>query len=87
MNQSVDNRTGFLGTYFDRGAALRIAAGRHSGMVLLAMYVYTTFVSIGRSGFLWLQARRLMGANIFDRRASPLYRFPSWHRGWYISSC
>ncbi|HET9910958.1 MAG TPA: hypothetical protein VFQ13_03660 [Anaerolineales bacterium] len=73
MNQSTENRTGFLGTYFDRDAALRIA--RLAGIlawVLLAMYVYTTLVSIGQFWFLVATGvASYEGANIFDRLSIP----------------
>jgi hypothetical protein len=73
MNRSAENRTGFLGTYFDRDAALRLA--RLAGTlawVLLAVYAYTTLVSIGQ--FWWLVASGAAsyeGANIFDRLSIP----------------
>lgn len=73
MDRSTENRTGFLGTYFDRDAALRIA--RLAGVlawVALALYAYTTFVSIGQ--FWWLVATGAAsyeGANIFDRMSIP----------------
>jgi hypothetical protein len=73
MNRSAENRTGFLGTYFDRDAALRLA--RLAGAlawVLLAVYAYTTLVSIGQ--FWWLVASGAAsyeGANIFDRLSIP----------------
>jgi len=73
MNQSTENRTGFLGTYFDRDAALRVA--RLAGVlawVLLAVYAYTTFVSIGQFWFLVASgAASYEGANIFDRMSIP----------------
>lgn len=73
MNRSTENRTGFLGTYFDRDAALRIA--RAAGIlawVLLALYAYTTLVSTGQ--FLFLVASGAVsyaGTNIFDRLSIP----------------
>lgn len=73
MDRSVDNRTGFLGTYFDRDAALRIA--RLAGIlawVLLALYVYTTFVSIGQFWFLVASGQAFYeGMNIFDYMSIP----------------
>jgi hypothetical protein len=73
MNRSTENRTGFLGTYFDRDAALRIA--RLAGILawaLLAMYVYTTLVSIGQFWFLVASGvASYEGANIFDRLSIP----------------
>jgi hypothetical protein len=73
MNQPSEERTGFLGTYFDRDASLRLA--RWAGIlawVLLGLYVYTTFVSIGQ--FLFLVASGAVsyaGANIFDIMSIP----------------
>lgn len=49
MNQRLENRTEFLGTYFDRDGALRLA--RWAGILawaLLALYVYSTLVSVGQ---------------------------------------
>jgi hypothetical protein len=73
MNRSNENRTGFLGTYFDPNAALRIA--RLAGIlawVLLAVYVYTTLVSIGQFWFLVASgAVSYEGTNIFDRLSIP----------------
>ena len=73
MDQSTEKRTGFLGTYFDRDASLRIA--RWAGIlawVLLAMYVYTALVSTGQ--FLFLLASGSISyanTNIFDRMSIP----------------
>ena len=73
MNQTTDSRTGFLGTYFNRDSALRLA--RWAGIlawVLLAMYVYTTIVSIGQ--FLSLLITGVVsytGTSIFDRLSIP----------------
>lgn len=73
MNRSAENRTGFLGTYFDRDASLRIA--RWAGIlawVLLAVYAYNTFISIGQywsqvvSGFVSFE-----GWTIFDKLSLP----------------
>jgi hypothetical protein len=73
MNQSPEDRTKFLGTYFDRDVALRMA--RWAGIlawVLLAMYVYITLVSIGQFLNLVLSgAASYAGANIFDRLSIP----------------
>ena len=73
MNQPTDNRTGFLGTYFDRDAALRLA--RWAGIlawVLLAMYAYTTLISIGQFLSLLLSgAVSYTGTSIFDRLSIP----------------
>ena len=73
MNQSTEERTGFLGTYFDRDASLRIA--RWAGIlawVLLGLYVYTTLVSIGQS--ITMIATGVVSyaeANIFDILSLP----------------
>lgn len=73
MNQPPDTRTGFLGTYFDRDAALRLARWADIlAWVLLGMYVYTTLVSLGQ--FLTLLASgdvSYTNANIFDRLSVP----------------
>jgi len=73
MNQSTENRTGFLGTYFDRDSALRLA--RWAGIlawVLLGMYTYTTLVSIGQFLTLLVSgAVSYTGTNIFDRLSIP----------------
>jgi hypothetical protein len=73
MNRSSENRTGFLGTYFDRDAALRVA--RLAGIlawVLLAFYAYTTLVSIGQFWFLVASGvASYEGVNIFDRLSIP----------------
>ena len=66
-------KTGFLGTYFDRDAALRFA--RFAGVlawVLLGFYVYTTVVSTGQ--FWWAVTyggASYEGVNIFDRLSIP----------------
>ena len=73
MNRSMEDRTGFLGTYFNRDAALRLA--RWAGIlawVLLAMYAYTTLVSTGQ--FLSMLISGVVsyaGTNIFDRLSIP----------------
>lgn len=73
MKRSNEEKTGFLGTYFDRDAALRLA--RWAGIlawVLLAMYTYTTLVSTGQ--FLMLVASgaaSYAGTNLFDRLSIP----------------
>jgi hypothetical protein len=73
MNRSSENRTVFLGTYFDRDVALRVA--RLAGIlawVLLAFYAYTTLVSIGQFWFLVASgAASYQGVNIFDRLSIP----------------
>ena len=73
MNRSSEERTGFLGTYFNRDAALQLA--RWAGIlawVLLALHAYTTLISIGQ--FLTLLASGAMsytGTNIFDQLSTP----------------
>ena len=73
MNQLTENRTGFLGTYFDRDVALRVA--RMAGIlawVLLALYAYTTLVSIGQYWSLVASGMASYeGASIFDRLSIP----------------
>jgi hypothetical protein len=73
MNRSHEDRTGFLGTYFNRDAALGLA--RWTGIlawILLGIYVYTTLISLGQ--FFWLQVSggvSYAGTNIFDRLSMP----------------
>jgi len=73
MDRSSEKRTGFLGTYYDRDAALRMA--RLAGglaWVLLAFYAYTTFISIGQFWFMIASgAASYEGVNIFDRLSIP----------------
>ena len=73
MNQPSENRTGFLGTYFNRDSALRLA--RWTGILawlLLAMYAYTTLVSTGQFLSLLLTgAVSYAGTSIFDRLSIP----------------
>ena len=73
MNQPTDERTGFLGTYFDRDIALRLARWADIlAWVLLGMYIYTTLVSMGQ--FLTMIASGAVSyatANIFDRMSIP----------------
>lgn len=77
MNQSTDRQTGFLGTYFDRDAALRLA--RLAGIlawVLLGIYVYTTLVSVGQFWTLVATgAASYAGTSIFDRMSIPTMQF------------
>ena len=77
MKRSIENRTGFLGTYFDRDTALRTA--RLAGIlawVLLAVYVYTTLVSVGQFWFLVASGVvSYAGTNIFDRMSIPTLQF------------
>ena len=73
MNQPREDRTGFLGTYFDRDVALRLA--RWAGILawaLLGMYTYTTLVSTGQ--FLSMLLSGVVsyaGTSIFDRLSIP----------------
>lgn len=73
MNQPIEDRTGFFGTYFDRDTALRLA--RWAGIlawVLLGMYAYTTLVSTGQFLSLLLTgAVSYAGTSIFDRLSIP----------------
>jgi hypothetical protein len=77
MKRSSENRTAFLGTYFDRDVALRVA--RLAGIlawVLLAIYVYVTLVSVGQFWMLVASgAASYEGANIFDRLSIPTLQF------------
>ena len=73
MNQPSEERTGFLGTYFDRDSSLRLArwAGRLA-WILLGLYVYTTIVSTGQFlSALASGAASYTGANIFDIMSIP----------------
>jgi len=69
MNRSTEQRTTFLGTYFDRDTALRLA--RWAGLlawVLLGLYTYITLVAIGQQVLPILSgAISYDGMNIFDR--------------------
>jgi hypothetical protein len=73
MNGSPDNRTDYLGTYFDRDASLRLA--RWAGIlawVLLGLYLYTALISTGQ--FLTLIVNGSVsyaGTTIFDRLSIP----------------
>jgi hypothetical protein len=73
MKQSNENRTGFLGTYFDRDGVLRLA--RLVGIlawVLLAFYLYTTLISLGQFwSYVATGAASYEGTNIFDRLSIP----------------
>ena len=73
MNQPTEKRTGFFGTYFDRDVALRVA--RAAGVlawVLLAMYAYTTLVSLGQYWSLVVSgAVTTEGLTFFDRLSLP----------------
>ena len=73
MNQPREDRTGFLGTYFDRDVSLRLA--RWAGIIawaLLGMYVYTTLVSTGQFLSLLLSGQiSYAGTSIFDRLSIP----------------
>lgn len=73
MKQPRESRTGFLGTYFDRDGALRLA--RWTGIlawVLLGLYTYTTLVSTGQLLSLVLNGIvSYSSTNIFDRLSIP----------------
>lgn len=73
MNRSTEKRTEFLGTYFNRDTALRVA--RWAGIlawVLLAMYLYTTLVSIGQYWSLVVSGGvSFAGLTFFDRLSIP----------------
>lgn len=73
MKRSNENRTGFLGTYFDRDGVLRLA--RLVGLlawILLAFYVYITLVSIGQFwSYVATGVASYEGTNIFDRLSIP----------------
>ena len=73
MNRSTEDHTGFLGTYFDRDIVLRTA--QMAGVlawVLLAMYAYVTFVSIGQFWMMVASGAAVYdNANIFDRLSIP----------------
>jgi hypothetical protein len=73
MNQPTEERSKFLGTYFDRDTSLKLA--RWAGIlawVLLGMYVYTALVSLGQFlSLLATGAASYAGANIFDRMSIP----------------
>jgi hypothetical protein len=73
MEQQIEKKTDFMGTYFDREAALRFA--RFAGIlawVLLGMFIYTTLISIGQ--FWWAVTyggASYVGVNIFDKLSIP----------------
>jgi hypothetical protein len=73
MNRSPEDRTVFLGTYFDRDASLRLA--RWAGIlawVLLGMYVYTALISTGQFLTMMLNGSiSYAGTSIFDRLSIP----------------
>ena len=73
MDQSKAERTGFLGTYFDRDVSLRVARWASIlAWVILAMYAYTTLVSIGQQiSLLMSGAISYEGLTIFDRMSIP----------------
>ena len=73
MEQSTEKRTRFLGTYFDRDGSLRVARwANFLAWVILAMYAYTTFVSIGQQVHLLASgAISYEGLTIFDRMSIP----------------
>jgi hypothetical protein len=73
MNQPSEKRTGFFGTYFDRDGSIRLA--RWAGIlawVLLAMYAYTTLVSLGQYWSMVASgAMSFEGLTLFDRLSMP----------------
>lgn len=73
MDQPTNERTGFLGTYFDRDAVLRVArAANLLAWILLAFYSYITLVSVGQ--YLSLVASGVVtfeGMTLFDRMSIP----------------
>lgn len=73
MEQSKADRTGFLGTYFDRDISLQVARWANIlAWVILAMYAYTTLVSIGQQiSLLASGAISYEGLTIFDRMSIP----------------
>ena len=49
MTESTENRTGFLATYFDRDAVIKIArTASILAWVVLGIYVITTVISVGQ---------------------------------------
>lgn len=73
MDQSTEKQTRFMGTYFDRDAALRLARFANIlAWIILGFYVYTTVISIGQ---FWVMvatgAASYAGANLFDRLSIP----------------
>lgn len=73
MDRSTEKQTGFLGTYFDRDAVLRIARlASILAWVLLSVYTYTTVVSLGQYWSLVASgAVSLEGLTFFDRLSLP----------------
>lgn len=73
MNRSMEERTRFLGTYFNRDSALHLA--RWAGILawfLLGLYIYNTLLSLGQ--FLLMIASggiSYAGTSIFDRLSIP----------------
>ena len=77
MERPTETRTGFIGTYFDREAVLRVA--RFAGglaWALLILYVYNTIASIGQFWLLLASEEvSYANANIFDRMMIPTSPF------------
>ena len=73
MEQTNDNKSRFMGTYFDRDAVLKLA--RLAGVlawIILGIFIYTTLTSIGQ--FWWALTyggASYTGANIFDILSIP----------------
>jgi hypothetical protein len=82
MNLSTENRTGFLGTYFDRDTVLRVAhlAGILAWMIL-AMSLSATFVSVGNIVWMTVYGGAYEGANLFDRLTILTSHFPQLSPG------
>lgn len=73
MTERNENKTNFLGTYFDRDAVLRLArlAGA-LGWILLALYVYMTFIAVFQyMVFVLSGAISFDGMGFFDRLSMP----------------
>lgn len=73
MDRPTEKPTGFMGTYFDREAVLKVA--RFAGglaWALLILYVYNTVAAIGQFWFLLASDEvSYANANIFDRMMIP----------------
>ena len=73
MKQTTENRTRFLGTYFDRDAVLQVARWANIlAWVLLAYYAYMTLISITQFLALTLSgASGYESMGIFERLSLP----------------
>jgi hypothetical protein len=73
MDRTTEERTRFLGTYFDRDTALRVARWANIlAWIILAMYAYTTFVSIGQQVHMLASGMiSYEGLTLFDRMSIP----------------